>query len=76
MNPRPTLLGELKPKGLSEEDYLRKLETLVLQLNLELGQRTKSNNPVQDHIESLSQRILDLNLENLALRQELELRHR
>ncbi len=52
----------------SVEAYLRQLEQLVLQLNMELGRRDQaSSDPIQD----LSQRVIDLNLENLALKEQL-----
>ncbi len=52
--------------------YLSKLEQLVLQLNMELGRRDpSSSNPIQD----LSQRVIDLNLENLALKEQLKKIH-
>ncbi len=52
----------------SLETYLAQLEQLVLQLNMELGRRDQaSSDPIQD----LSQRVIDLNLENLALKEQL-----
>ena len=57
----------------SSEEYLCKLERLVLELNIELGRRNERQNKT-DPIAQLSQRIIELNLENLALKDMLQLR--
>ena len=57
----------------SSEEYLCKLERLVLELNMELGRRNEGQNKT-DPIAQLSQRIIELNLENLALKDMLQLR--
>ena len=54
----------------SVDDYVAKLERLVLELNMELARR--DDRPSGNTLEDLSQRILDLNLENLALREQLQ----
>jgi len=55
----------------STEDYLAKLERLVLELNMELGRR--SENEEEDPVAQLSQRIIELNLENMDLRERLQI---
>ncbi len=50
------------------DTYLAQLEQLVLQLNMELGRRDAAQ---RDPLQDLSQRVIDLNLENLALREQL-----
>ena len=54
------------------DDYLSQLERLVLELNMELARRNNEQQPA-DPIEQLTQRIIALNLENLALREQIEL---
>ncbi len=55
----------------SVDAYLTRLEQLVLQLNMELGRRAE--NAASDPIQELSQRVLDLNFENLALKEKLRM---
>ncbi len=56
----------------ASDAYLSQLERLVLELNMELGRRNNEQAPT-DPIEQLTQRIIELNLENLALREQIEL---
>lgn len=68
---RPLVATLQRPVSVDQtvEGYLAKLEQLVLQLNMELGRRdAASSDPIQD----LSQRVIDLNLENLALKEQLK----
>jgi hypothetical protein len=51
--------------------YLRELESLVLDLNLQIAQREAGDGTV-DQLEWLSQRVIDLSLENRALHEELQ----
>lgn len=55
----------------SSDDYLLQLERLVLELNMELGRSRGEPKPV-DPIEQMANRIIALNLENLALREKLQ----
>ena len=72
MPPIPTLDSHRTQRtDTALDDYLGKLERLVLELNMELGRR-KDQSPT-DPIEQLSHRIIELNLENMALRERLEL---
>ncbi len=53
------------------ETYLAKLERLVLELNMELIRRHESDQAV-DPVEQLTQRIIELNLENMELKEMLQ----
>ena len=55
----------------SSDDYLLQLERLVLELNMELGRSRGEPKPV-DPMEQMANRIIALNLENLALREKLQ----
>ena len=55
----------------SNEDYLLQLERLVLELNMELG-RSRGEPKPSDPMEQMANRIIALNLENLALREKLQ----
>lgn len=55
----------------SSEDYLLQLERLVLELNMELG-RSRGESKPSDPMEQMANRIIALNLENLALREKLQ----
>lgn len=55
----------------STDEYLAQLERLVLELNMELGRR-RDDQQVADPMQQLSQRIIELNLENLALKEQLQ----
>jgi hypothetical protein len=55
----------------STDDYLAQLERLVLELNMELGRR-RDDPQNADPMQQLSQRIIELNLENLALKEQLQ----
>ncbi len=55
----------------SGDEYLLQLERLVLELNMELGRSRGEPKPV-DPIEQMANRIIALNLENLALREKLQ----
>jgi len=55
----------------SSDDYLLQLERLVLELNMELGRSRGEPKPV-DPLEQMANRIIALNLENLALREKLQ----
>ncbi len=54
------------------DEYLRQLERLIIELNMELGMR-EGDSPSQetDQMSLLVQRMIDLNLQNLALKEQL-----
>lgn len=56
----------------SGDEYLRQLERLIIELNMELGMRD-GDSPAQepDQMSLLVQRMIDLNLQNLALKEQL-----
>ncbi len=53
------------------DDYVARLERLVLELNMEIGRRSDTSNS-GDSLQELSRRVIELNLENLALREQLQ----
>ncbi|MFN7843417.1 MAG: hypothetical protein ACK5YR_12540 [Pirellula sp.] len=54
-----------------QDDYLVQLERLVVELNMELA-RVRGEEATVDPIEQMANRIIALNLENLALREQLQ----
>lgn len=54
-----------------QDDYLMQLERLVVELNMELA-RVRGEEATVDPIEQMANRIIALNLENLALREQLQ----
>ena len=66
----PSNLRSLRSES-SSDDYLLQLERLVLELNMELGRSRGEPKPV-DPLEQMANRIIALNLENLALREKLQ----
>jgi hypothetical protein len=54
-----------------QDDYLLQLERLVVELNMELAQ-VRGEEATIDPIEQMANRIIALNLENLALREQLQ----
>lgn len=64
--------SSLQPKvDQSQDDYLLQLERLVVELNMELAQVRGEQTGV-DPLEQMANRIIALNLENLALREKLQ----
>jgi hypothetical protein len=55
----------------SQDDYLLQLERLVVELNMELAQ-VRGEQTAVDPMEQMANRIIALNLENLALREKLQ----
>jgi hypothetical protein len=55
----------------SQDDYLLQLERLVVELNMELAQ-VRGEQTAVDPLEQMANRIIALNLENLALREKLQ----
>ena len=55
----------------SQDDYLLQLERLVVELNMELAQ-VRGEQTGADPMEQMANRIIALNLENLALREKLQ----
>jgi hypothetical protein len=56
----------------SDNQYLHRLESLVLELNLQLARVNNTNiESNADYTHWLSQRVIDLSLENMALQEEL-----
>jgi hypothetical protein len=56
----------------SDNQYLHRLESLVLELNLQLARVNNTNiESSADYTHWLSQRVIDLSLENMALQEEL-----
>jgi hypothetical protein len=55
----------------SQDDYLLQLERLVVELNMELAQ-VRGEQIGVDPMEQMANRIIALNLENLALREKLQ----
>lgn len=55
----------------SQDDYLLQLERLVVELNMELAQ-VRGEQAGVDPMEQMANRIIALNLENLALREKLQ----
>jgi hypothetical protein len=55
----------------AQDDYLLQLERLVVELNMELA-RVRGEEATVDPIEQMANRIIALNLENLALREQLQ----
>ena len=56
---------------MQQDDYLAQLERLVVELNMELA-RVRGEEATVDPIEQMANRIIALNLENLALREQLQ----
>lgn len=55
------------------DDYLQRLESLVLELNLQLARQTCDSEANDiDYTQWLSQRVIDLSLENMSLQEELQ----
>lgn len=58
--------------GSTGDEYLRQLERLIIELNMELGMRDgESPSQETDQMSLLVQRMIDLNLQNLALKEQL-----
>lgn len=71
---KPTLVGSIRPITVgqqSQEDYLLQLERLVVELNMELA-KARGEQDASDPLEQMANRIIALNLENLALREKLQ----
>lgn len=54
-----------------DHNYLHRLESLVLELNLQLARINTPINDEADYSQWLSQRVIDLSLQNMALQEEL-----
>lgn len=54
-------------------NYLEQLERLVLALNMELTGKNQADDSETSNLQRLAQRVIELNLQNLALREQLEL---
>lgn len=71
---KPTLPSSVRPVSAgqhSQEDYLLQLERLVVELNMELASARGEQEAI-DPLEQMANRIIALNLENLALREKLQ----
>lgn len=71
---KPVLPSTLRPIASgeqSQEEYLLQLERLVVELNMELAS-VRGEQEAVDPIEQMANRIIALNLENLALREKLQ----
>lgn len=54
-------------------DYLKRLESLVLELNMQLARMSfEGEGSENDYTQWLSQRVIDLSLENMSLQEELQ----
>jgi hypothetical protein len=67
----PTTLRPIASGEQSQEEYLLQLERLVVELNMELAS-VRGEQEAIDPIEQMANRIIALNLENLALREKLQ----
>jgi hypothetical protein len=55
------------------DDYLKRLESLVLELNMQLARLSfEGEDSGADYTQWLSQRVIDLSLENMSLQEELQ----
>lgn len=72
--PEPIAMPETTSRSsAAPDDYLERLESLVLQLNLQLAQvASGGQNDDANYTQWLSQRVIDLSLENMALHQKLQ----
>ena len=71
---KPALPSSVRPVSAgqhSQEDYLLQLERLVVELNMELASARGEQEAI-DPLEQMANRIIALNLENLALREKLQ----
>jgi len=71
---KPTLPSSVRPINASQhsqEDYLLQLERLVVELNMELAS-VRGEQEAINPLEQMANRIIALNLENLALREKLQ----
>jgi hypothetical protein len=69
MSPKPMMPSSTAASG--DQHYLQRLESLVLELNLQLARVNAPSDGDIDHTKWLSQRVIDLSLQNMALQEEL-----
>jgi hypothetical protein len=69
MSPKPMMPTSASMSG--DSNYLHRLEALVLELNLQLARVNGPTDSAADHTQWLSQRVIDLSLQNMALQEEL-----
>jgi hypothetical protein len=72
MSSLPRTMKPQRP-SVSADDYLGQLEQLVVELNMELclPQSSEQASSSEAQIEALTQRLINLSLENLQLRRQL-----